>query len=58
MCLFYVLIKSDPNIKGIEVFESSYLYTAYADHTTFFLKNENSIVHLSEKLNLFSDFWG
>ena len=33
-------------------------YTAYADHTNFFLKNENSIVHLSEKLKLFSDFSG
>ena len=26
--------------------------------TTFFLKDENSIVHLSEKLKLFSDFLG
>ena len=34
------------------------LYTAYADDTTFFLTDENSIVHLSEKITLFSDFLG
>ena len=58
LCLeiLFILIKNDPNIKGIEIFEYCYLYTAYADDTTFFLKDENSIVHLSEKLKLFSDF--
>ena len=38
------------------MFEHCYLYTAYADDTTFFLKDENSIFHLFEKLKLFSDF--
>ena len=58
---FIILIKNDPNIKGIEIFEYCYLYTAYPElfsDTTFFLKDENSIVHLSEKLKLFSDFSG
>ena len=56
LCLeiLFILIKNDPNIKGIEIFKYCYLYTAYADDTTFFLKDQNSIVHLSEKL--FSDF--
>ena len=60
LCLesLFILIKNDPNIKGIKIFEYCYLYTAYADDTTFFLKDENSIVHLSEKLKLFSDFSG
>ena len=61
LCFFeilFILIKNDPNIKGIEIFEYCYLYTAYADDTTFFLKDENSIVHLSENLKLFSDFSG
>ena len=58
LCLFilfyvylnlFILIKNDPNIKGIEIFEYCYLYTAYADDTTFSLKDENSIVHLSKK---------
>ena len=34
------------------------MITAYADDTTFFLKDEDSIVHLSEKFKLFSDFSG
>ena len=60
LCLkiFIILIKNDPNIKGIEIFEYCSLYTADADDTVFFLKDENSIVHLSEKLKLFSDFSG
>ena len=56
--ILFILIKNDLNIKGIEIFEYCYLYTAYADDTTFFLKDENSIVHLSEKFKLFSDFSG
>ena len=54
--LLFIVIKNDPNITGIGIFEYCYLYTAYADETTFFLKDENSIVHLSEKFKLFSDF--
>ena len=50
-----ILILKDPNIGK---FEYCYLYTAYADNTTFFLKDENSIVDLSEKLKLFSDLSG
>ena len=48
LCLeiLFILIKNDPNIKGTEFFEYCYLYTAHADDTTFFLKDENSIVHL------------
>ena len=52
----FILIKNDPNIKGISIFEDCYLFTAYTDGTTFSLKDENFIVHLSEKFKLFSDF--
>ena len=60
LCLesLFILIKNDPNIKGIKIFEYCYLCTAYADDTTFFLKDENSIVHLCEKFKLMSDFSG
>ena len=60
LCLeiLFILIENDPNIKGIEIFEYCYQYIAYADNITFFLKDENSIVHLSEKLKLISDFSG
>ena len=60
LCLkiLFILIKNGPNIKDIEILEYCYLYTAYADDGTFFLKYENSIVHLSKKFKLFSDFSG
>ena len=32
----FAMIKSNPNIKGLNIFNSNYLYTAYADDTTFF----------------------
>ena len=58
MEILFVLIKNDYNIKGIEIFEYCYLYTTYADVTNFFLKDEDSVVHLHEKFKLFSDFSG
>ena len=45
-------------LKGQRIFEYCYLYTAYADDTIFFLKDENSIVHPSEKFKLLFDFSG
>ena len=56
--ILFVLIKNDSNIKGIESFEYCYLYITYGDDTKFFLKYENSIVHLFEKFALFSDSLG
>ena len=56
--ILFILIKNHPNNKRIDIFEYCYLYTAYADDTTFVLKDETLIVHLSEKLKLFSDFSG
>ena len=58
LCLeiLLVLIKNSSNIKRTESFEHCYLYTAYADDITFFLKDENSTVHPSEIFKLFSEF--
>ena len=36
--ILFILIKNDPNNKGLEIFDWCYLYTTYADDTTFFLK--------------------
>ena len=60
LCLgiLFFLIKNGPNIKWIGILEYCYPYTVYADDTIFFLKDENSIVHLSKKFRLFSDFSG
>ena len=54
----FILIKNDCNIKGIEIFKYCYLYTDYANDTTVFLKDENSIVHFTEKIKLFFDLFG
>ena len=34
--ILFLCIKKHPEIKGIEIFEHCFLYTAYADDTTFF----------------------
>ena len=33
--------KNNNNFKGIKMFESTFLHTAYADDSTFFLKDKN-----------------
>ena len=60
LCLeiLLILIKNHSHIKRVDSFEHCYLYVAYADDITFFLKDENSNVHPSEKLKLFSEFLG
>ena len=59
LCLetFFMLIKNK-NIKSIKIFESTFLYTAYADDTNFFLKNKNLIRELLNTINYFLSFTG
>ena len=56
--ILFIFIKKHPEIKGIEIFEYCFLYTAYADDTTFFLKDAQSIQNLVEIFNTFSLFSG
>ena len=51
--LFFILIKSNKNIHGTNIFNHDFLYTAYADDTTFFLKDFNSVKNVLEMLNQF-----
>ena len=44
--ILFLLIKKDPEIKGIEIFENCFIYAAYADDTTFFLKDLQYIADL------------
>ena len=44
--VIFVFIKSNENIKGIEIFKHVFLYTAYADDFTFFLKDITSVKEL------------
>ena len=52
------IIKETSNIKGFEIFQKKFIYTAYADDTTFFLKNTESVINLLEIFKHFSQFSG
>ena len=47
-----------PEIEGTTIFDYDYLYSAYADDTTFFLKYIISIKHMFWHLWFFSYFSG
>ena len=42
----FILIKANKRVKGINILEHTYLYSAYADDTTFFLRDKRSIKEL------------
>ena len=49
--LLFIFIKEKKEIKGLDIFGSEYLYSAYADDTTFFLKDLSSIRELLKVIN-------
>ena len=52
--ILFLLIKENPRIKGLNIFDHCYLYSAYADDTTFFLKDFNSIKEMVNSFHIFS----
>ena len=56
--VIFLNITQNNYIKGIKTFEKEFLYTAYADDTTFFLQNKNSVKILLETFHAFSLFSG
>ena len=54
--IFFIFVKNNPKVKGLNFFKHEFLYTAYADDTTFFLKDRNSIIELMNELNIFFKF--
>ena len=56
--ILFMLIKSNKNIKRIKLFDNTFLYTAYGDDSTFFLKDKNLIKELLNTINYFSSFTG
>ena len=65
MCFFWylgILIHVNQVISTLQnlifIFKYEFLYTAYADDTTFFLKDGNCIIELMNELNTFSNFSG
>ena len=55
---FFIFVKNNPKVKGLNIFKHEFLYTAYADDTIFFLKDRNYIIELMNELNIFSNFSG
>ena len=37
--IFFTLAKNNPKVKGLNIFKNEFLYTVYANETTFFLKD-------------------
>ena len=52
------MIKSNPNIKVLNIFNHNYLYTAYAHDIRLFLNDQKSISELMKTFKLFSKFSG
>ena len=50
------LTKETSNIEGSEIFQKTFIYTAYTDDTTFFLKNTESVINLLEIFKHYSHF--
>ena len=58
LVIFFILIKTNNDIQGIEIFNHEFLYTAYADDTTFVVKDLNSVKVILSSLNQFYTFSG
>ena len=56
--IFFLCIKENKNIKGLNIFNHIFLYTAYADDTTFFLKDKESLTEVIKRFDIFSSFSG
>ena len=56
--VLFVFIKSNENIKGIEIFKYVFLDTAYADDSTFFLRDILSVKELINSFNRFYHLYG
>ena len=54
----FILIKANKRVKGINIFEHTYLYSAYADDTTFFLRDKKFIKELINTFATFSKYSG
>ena len=56
--ILFLCIKENKNIKGLNIYNDIFLYTAYADDTTFFLKDKASLIEVIKAFDIFSPFSG
>ena len=54
--VLFILIKSKSEIEGMTIFDYNYLYSAYADDTTFFLKDIISTKYMVDTFDFFRTF--
>ena len=58
MEVVFSLINANLDIEGFQFFSHTFLYSVYADDTTFFLKNEKSATEVIKAFDKFSLFSG
>ena len=56
--IVFLFTKKSKKISGLNIFDKTFLYTAYADDTTFFLKDTKSVIELMNIFDTFSKFSG
>ena len=56
--IFFIMIKSNNDIKKVKVLDFEYLYTAYADDTTFFISDLDSVQLIFSIFDEFSIYSG
>ena len=47
MEVFFTMVRTNPNIKGLNIFDFKYLLTSYADDTTFLSKTKTPLLKFS-----------
>ena len=56
--IFFIMIRNNKSINQLQILDFSYILSAYADDTTFFVADTNSIVEINNTFILFSKFSG
>ena len=52
------MVRTNPNINGLEILGFKYLLTSYADDSTFFIKDERSAIEIFNTFDIFSKYSG
>ena len=56
MEVLFTLIKNNEKIQGLDILNCRFLYSAYADDSTFFLRNIDAVIELARTFKEFSSF--
>ena len=56
MEVLFTLIKNNEKIQGLDILNYRFLYSDYADDSTFFLRNVDSVIEVARTFKEFSTF--